>query len=315
MMNYDNMFEELDTMHTIDQKVDCCDDTNNYKICNDIILCNICNSTISNILDTPEWRFYGSEDTKNSDPTRCGIAVNPLLPESSVGSIISGYSNKSGMYQVKKYQQWTSMTYRERSIFKVFTEIITICNKNNIPPIIINEAKSLYKLISDIKISRGNNRIGIIAACVYFACKNCNVSRSSKEISGMFNIKINILTKGCKNFQNILQLNKDKHRVDISNSTKYIDFIERFSNKLNIDPKHMDDIKKIASQIEKLNIINDIRPDSYASGCILYYCNVNNVMVDGNIINKTDISKYSKISEVTINKCFKKLLLNKELIN
>jgi len=313
-MNYDDMFNELDTIERVEIAYDCCNDTNNYKISDDIILCNICNNIITNIVDTPEWRYYGNDDTKNGDPTRCGIAVNPLLPESSVGSVIRGYSNKSGMYQVKKYQQWTNMTYKERSLFKVFVEIANICNKNNIPKIIINEAKSLYKLISNIKISRGNNRIGIIAACVYFACKNCNVSRSGKEISDIFNIKINILTKGCKNFQTVLQLNKEKNRVDISNSTKYLDFIERFCNKLKID-NESSDIKKLSEQIEKLNIINDIRPDSYAAGCILYYCNINIIKVNDIQINKTDISKYSKISEVTINKCFKKLLENKELIN
>ena len=313
-MNYDDMFNELDTIERVEIAYDCCNDTNNYKISDDIILCNICNNIITNIVDTPEWRYYGNDDTKNGDPTRCGIAVNLLLPESSVGSVIRGYSNKSGMYQVKKYQQWTNMTYKERSLFKVFVEIANICNKNNIPKIIINEAKSLYKLISNIKISRGNNRIGIIAACVYFACKNCNVSRSGKEISDIFDIKINILTKGCKNFQTVLQLNKEKNRVDISNSTKYLDFIERFCNKLKID-NESSDIKKLSKQIEKLNIINDIRPDSYAAGCILYYCNINIIKVNDIQINKTDISKYSKISEVTINKCFKKLLENKELIN
>jgi len=313
-MNYDDMFNELDTIERVEIAYDCCNDTNNYKISDDIILCNICSNIITTIVDTPEWRYYGSDDTKNGDPTRCGIAVNPLLPESSVGSVIRGYSNKSGMYQVKKYQQWTNMTYKERSLFKVFVEIANICNKNNINKIIINEAKSLYKLISNIKISRGNNRIGIIAACVYFACKNCNVSRSSKEISDIFDIKINILTRGCKNFQNILQLNKEKNRVDISNSTKYLDFIERFCNKLKID-NEFSYIKKLSEKIEKLNIINDIRPDSYAAGCILYYCNINTIKVNDIIITKTDISKHSKISEVTVNKCFKKLLENKELIN
>ena len=76
----------------------------------------------------------------------------------------------------------------------------------------------------------------------------------------------------------------------------------------------MNDIKKLSEEIEKLNIINDIRPDSYAAGCILYYCNINIIKVNDIQINKTDISKHSKISEVTVNKCFKKILENKESI-
>ena len=50
----------------------------------------------NNISDKPEWRYYGADDTKSGDPTRCGMPVNLLLPDSSVGSIIlNQYSNSS----------------------------------------------------------------------------------------------------------------------------------------------------------------------------------------------------------------------------
>ena len=304
-MNYDDIFDKMNEKKQIEKnKIDCCENSNNYSTYNGIIICKQCKSMITNITDSPEWRYYGSDDSKSNDPSRCGMALNPLLPDSSVGTSIKYGSNKSGMYQVKQYQKWTSMTYKERSLFKVFMNITNVCNKNNLSQKIINESKSLYKLISDTKISRGNNRIGIIAACVYFACKNCNVGRSSKEISEIFTIRINILTKGCKNFQNILQLSKDKNRIDISNSILYMNFIDRFCNKLNISSKDTKNIKILSKEIEEKNIINDIRPDSFASGCILYYCIKNNINC-----NKTNISNFSKISEVTINKCYNKIKL------
>lgn len=34
---------------------------------------------------TAEWRYYGADDTNASDPTRCGMPINPLLIESSFG--------------------------------------------------------------------------------------------------------------------------------------------------------------------------------------------------------------------------------------
>ena len=306
MMNYNDMFKELDklTKIEIEEKEDCCLNHNYYDLKDEIIICRICKKIISNILDSPEWRFYGANDTKNSDPTRCGMALNILLPESSIGTIVSNqFSKDKGMFKVKQYQQWTSMTYKERSKYKVFTEITDICKKNDLPQVIINEAKSLYKIISDTKISRGNNKIGIIAACIYFACKTCNVSRSSKEISDMFLIKISILTKGCKNFQDILNTtSNNKGRINNANSIGPNDFIDRFCNRLTISNKDIINIKNLAKKIDSLNLINDIRPDSFASGCILLYCNNNNIDID-----KKQISNISKISEVTINKCFKKL--------
>ena len=35
------------------------------------------------IEQSAEWRFYGADDTGNSDPTRCGMPINPLLAQSS----------------------------------------------------------------------------------------------------------------------------------------------------------------------------------------------------------------------------------------
>ena len=188
------------------------------------------------------------------------------------------------------------------SIYKVFTEITEICKKNSLPQVIINEAKSLYKIISDTKISRGNNRKGIIAACVYFACKTCNVGRSSKEIANMFEIKVSILTKGCKNFQNIINMSENKNRINTAESVIPEDLIDLFCNRLSLTNTDTNNIKNIAKKIQSLNLISDIRPDSFASGCILLYCNYNNID-----IQKKQISEISKISEVTINKCFKKL--------
>ena len=118
----------------------------------------------------------------------------------------------------------------------------------------------------------------------------------------MFDIKNSVFTKGCKNFQNVLQLSKDKDRVDNSESISPLDFIDRFCNNLNMETTDIKKIKTLSQNIEKSNIINDIRPDLFAAGCILYYCITN----DKNC-NKTDISNCSKISEVTINKCYKKI--------
>ena len=118
----------------------------------------------------------------------------------------------------------------------------------------------------------------------------------------MFYIKISILTKGCKNFQNIINMSENKNRINTAESVIPEDFIDRFCNRLSLTTTETKNIKNIAKKIQGLNLISDIRPDSFASGCILLYCNYNNIN-----INKKQISKISRISEVTINKCFKKL--------
>jgi len=303
-MDFDKFYNNLDDLNFKNKEKKCCDDEINHLINNqDIIECKICKNIIQNIVDNPEWRFYGSNDSKKEDPTRCGMPVNTLLPISSLGSDIS-YNNNITNYKIRKLQQWNSMPYKERSEYKVFTELTEICKKNNLPSIIINEAKSIYKIISNTKISRGSNRIGIKAATVYFACKECNVPRSSKEIADIFNINITIMTKGIKKCQEILYMNKNnKHRFNNHNPIYPDDFIDRFCNRLNMD-NYINDVKKICQISIENDIISENTPPSIAAGCIFLFSKKKKLN-----ITKKDISDICKISEVTINKCTKKLEL------
>ena len=299
-MDFECLFKHLDTYEKPKCSDTCCNQSENERVINDVTVCNLCGNVVSNIIDTPEWRFYGADDTKSTDPTRCGMPVNILLPDSSVGSVISKqYSKDPNMYQVKRYQEWTSMTYKERSVYKIFTELTTICKKNNMPSKIETEAKSLYKIITTTKITRGNNRKGIIASCLYFACKNCNVARSQKEIAKMFYIKIPVMTKGCKLFQEIIQLSNKKKRCSDSKSIVPEDFIDRFCNRLTLSKTQLHQIKQLHGEFKT---ISDVRPDSYACGLIMLYGKLNDID-----ITKTELSNISNISEVTINKCYKKI--------
>jgi len=307
----DDFFSSLDEISVTEQELvkTCCDDTDNHLLGEGMIICKCCNNTISNIIDTAEWRFYGANDSKSSDPTRCGMPVNQLLPESSVGSFIStrggrGYS----MNKVRKYQQWGGMPYSERTLLKVFQDISRVCKESNIPEIIIKEAHVLYKIVSTTKITRGSNRKGIIAACVYFSCKINNVPRSTNEVASIFSISGTVMTKGCKKFQEIMQLNKvDINRIHNTNTITIDDFIDRFCSNLGMNQEDISNIKHISYLSHVYNLINDNTPPSMAAGCIYLY--IKEVNYD---IHKKTISDVCKISEVTINKCYKKLENHKD---
>ena len=306
-----NFLSTLDKKDEIEKDITCCDLKDNYQNDNSMVICKVCKNVITNICDNPEWRYYGSRDNKSSDPTCCGMPVNTLLPESSVGSSVSFGSNSNGMYQIRKMQQWSGMPYKERSVYKVFLEIQNVCNRNGIPSKIINEAKSIYKIVSATKISRGTNRAGIIASCVYFACKECDVPRSSKEIADMFGITSNIMTKGVKKCQEIMHMDKkNKDRISKTKSTKPEDFINRFCNKLNIGETDTSLILQICNITVKNYIISENTPPSIASGCIYYF--IKKKELD---ITKKNISDICKISEVTINKCCKIIEEKDELFN
>ena len=85
-------------------------------------ICSKCSSICSKVIDnTAEWRYYGN-DSKNDDPSRCGLPTNSLLPKSSLGSMIGGnkYGNNYDIRRIRKFIAWNSMPYNERTLWLVF---------------------------------------------------------------------------------------------------------------------------------------------------------------------------------------------------
>lgn len=271
--------------------------------------CKSCNCITNRFIDAnAEWRYYGAEDSKSSDPTRCGMPMNDLLPGSCLGSIISNKMNESyDMRLIRKYHMWNSMSYRERTLYNVFDNIATNAANNGISTSIIEEAKVLYKKISESKITRGDNRNGLIASSIYMSCKSNKVPRSTKEIARIFNIKITTMTKGCKKFQDIMKMNLESTRAE--------DFIQRFASKLSLTMEVRDLCKYIVMKADEQNVVSENTPPSIAAGSI-YLC----IVLCGLNISKKDLSTACGISQVTLTKCFKKLynhrafLLPKEAI-
>ena len=267
-----------------------------------------CGIVYKDIVDqTAEWRYYGADDNQNSDPTRCGMPINPLLEESSYGcKVICIGAMSYEMRKIRRYTEWQSMPYKEKSQYDEF-QIITIMAQNaGMPKMIIDDAIRYHKKISEYDVTfRGDNRDGILAASIYISCRVNNYPRTAKEIASIFNLDITSATKGCKNALAIINnLEKDMSNKEKTNfgKTKPEAFIERYCSKLNINNELTKVCQFISMKIEKMNIMSENTPPSIAAGIIYFIsqiCKLN--------ISKRDVKNVSEKSEVTINKCYKKL--------
>ena len=256
---------------------------------------------------TAEWRFYGADDNQASDPTRCGMPVNPLLVESSYGCKVmcEGGSYSQDMMKIRRYTEWQSMPYREKAQYDMFQKITTIAQNKGISKMIIDEALRVHKRISEHKTFRSLNRDGVVGASIYISCKIHNCPRTAKEIATIFNLDNTSATKGCKNAVSII--NELESNLDNSEKTNFCKtkpeaFIERYCSRLNINDELTKLCQFIAVMIEKQNLIPENTPHSIASGIIYFVADMCNLS-----ITKKDVNRVSDMSEVTINKCYKKL--------
>lgn len=281
-----------------------------YCLSEDVILkdgdyvCELCDAFVCRNIDAcAEWRCYQSEDGKKQDVARCGGPSSELFPE-SFDSCVIGYSTnkKHETYNerlMRKCHLWNCSSYKERSLHGNCEAIMLHAAPQGINVSIIEEAKMLYKKFSEQKKGRGDNRHALLASSLYMACKRAGVPRGPKEIAKMFNIKVTTLTKACKKFQEIMQMN--------TQSTSATDFIARFCSKLGLDSDFQAMCMKVAENVEKMDIASDNTPPSVAVS-VMYFCS----MACGVKIDKKEMSAKCDISQITINKCCNKLELYKK---
>lgn len=246
---------------------------------------------------------FKSEQTNSS---RYGCPSNVFFPKSALGTKISS----KGYNRVAILQRQGQMPYKEKSLLEVLERIQAKCKKYNITQTIIDSAKILYKKVSDCKHNKGKrkgknmimrciNRRSTIAACVFYACKLQKEPRSPKEIADIYDLEIKHVNRGCRKFNDYVDLSTIFHEIKSSQSS---DFIERFAKKLNIDKQYISIAKDVSLNIHKLGLATTHEPPSVAAGCILLVANAYNID-----INKKQISEIFGISDVTISKTYRKI--------
>ena len=203
-----------------------------------ILCCKSCGAFLEQeISSDAEWRYYGSDDSKSTNPIRCGMTTNRLLPKSSLGSVI-GYLYGKRRYEFdkwRKYHQWNAMPYAERALHAEFKDITEKCKRGGINSCVIKDSKQLYKMVTEVKLSRGRNRCGLKASCVYNSCINKGVPRSQKEIAQIFGISVSDVTTGNGMFKQFMNSQKQILTATHTESSKPYHFIERFCCNLQLD--------------------------------------------------------------------------------
>ena len=268
------------------------DTSNGCYVC---VLCGL--TAMDTVIDSgPEINYI---DSNKADPSRHGT-YNPLFPNSSLSTVISGNSKLS------KISQWNAMPYNERSLWQISQYIKTHCNPHSIPNDIVTLAIMLFKKIDEQKkdngkkeIHRGKVRDGLVSACLYYAFKKNNIDRTPLEISKIMHIDIIDVTRGCKLFLDLMR--DESFSIDIK-TPQPTDFLHRFCNNLNIPFKITIQIKKILDEIIKLNILSRNTPIAVVAGTIYFA-----TFQFGYDISKKEVSKICNVSDVTISKTFKKL--------
>jgi transcription initiation factor TFIIIB Brf1 subunit/transcription initiation factor TFIIB len=273
------------------------------------IICKDCGTINEHIFDqNPEW--IHNEDGKNEGGVRCGAPINYYTPNSSLSTVIVD-KNRNKYTKIIKLHSWNQQPYDERSRNDVNQMIEDKCKKNVISKAVAENAKYLYKKISEIKhksglnegkkiIIRGKNRKSIIAACVFNGAHIQKQPLSLKNIAAIFEIDVTQITQGIAKLEELLvnePLLKDNDIIIDPGK-----FIISYKGKLGLHSDYIPISNIISEYLSHDDIVSNHQPISIAAGIILLISKIYNLD-----INKKKISTTLDISEVTINKIYNKI--------
>lgn len=309
-------------------KQESCQETDGYFVC------KRCGDVGAACIDTEaEWRVFAKDDQKG-DKSRCGDVSTTYLSASphAEGTVIScKWKESEQMRNARQYHKWNSSHSGGRNLYVIFDELQRHAYKNGFSHMIVEDTKHLYKETTDYHLFRGVNRKGLYAYCLYHTCKKKNVPRSIKEISKIFGLNPHVMTKGHTAFNKVLReheklkdrksntphqkkstaASKTKSKANkkcnkgskIRMLAKPIDFVDRFCSQLRVPATVTENAIRVTTDVTQKRLVSD-NPSLVASACLLIVFKHDSVK-----LTSSDVQTVSNISHVTIDKCYKKLLV------
>jgi len=310
------------------------------------MVCNACGLCQSRDIDSSqEWRNHDNNDKGGVDQSRVCLPNNCLMPDSGLGTVI-GYSsnrknNTTGAHIVRTMNNWKLMNYKESSTYKRFKYITTVCRQADISNMIVEEAKIIFFKISNLVSARRTKLTSLMATSVIIAHKLKGYDKDMNEIAKIFALDVRILRKMVKDYERIwkeIQEKEDAEQTTLASdsiastdgitamttdnyqvapvSTASITHHEqqvitvddnkklrKYLIDLGVEPIYFDDVFKINNWVQDRNLlISHIPKSRYA--CMIYL--LDQIYELG--INKSSIIAACDTSNVTINKCFNKLV-------
>ena len=225
---------------------------------------------------------------------RTGSPISILLPDMGLTTVI----DKKNIVNpdLKRAAKWNSrISWEKRNLLIATTELKRICSNLNLPDYIKLEAISLYKKAFKRKLLRGRSINGMVAACIYYACREKRIPRTLQEILD----ETSISAKDVRRFYRTLI----KEFNLKTPSTDPIALIPRFITELGLDSEIEGLTIKILNAYKSNISMSGKDPKGIVAGVLYLACKIRKI----NLTQKR-IANTVGITEVTLRSRYKELI-------
>jgi transcription initiation factor TFIIB len=293
-----------------------CPSCGNKKIVTDQntgeLFCGKCGIVISDkITDTSaEWRSFSNEG--GADPTRTGAPTSLTMHDRGLSTII-GTVNKdasgkplstSMKSSIERLRTWDSRSQTnssaDRNLRQALNEMSKLKDKLSLSDTVIQKSAYIYRKALEKKLVRGRSIQGLVAACIYAACRNTETPRTLQDISNGMNVRKKDIARCYRLIFRELEL-----KMPVVDPIKGV---SRIASIAELGEKTKRKAIEILNQAKDSGLVAGKDPMGIAAASLYLAC-----ISTGEIKSQKEISIASGITEVTIrNRCagLRKMLKN-----
>ncbi len=236
-------------------------------------------------------RAFTSQEKKLRD--RTGSPISILVPDMGLSTVID--KKKINNPDLKRAAKWNSrITWDKRNMLIATTELKRICSNLNLPNQIKMEAVRLYKRVFKRKLLRGRSINGVVAACIYYACREKRIPRTFQEILDETSVNAKDVRRYYRTI--LREFNLKAPTLDPTS------LIPRFTAELNLGSEIEVLTLKILNKYKSNISMSGKDPKGIVAGALYLACRIKE-----HVITQKKIADTLGITEVTLRSRYKEL--------
>lgn len=258
------------------------------------IVCQQCGLVISErIVDVShsDKRAFTKQEKERRE--RTGSPISILLPDMGLSTVID--KNNIQSPDLKRAAKWNSrMTWDKRNMLIATTELKRIGSNLNLPNHVKKTAIRLYIEAFKKKLLRGRSINGMVAACLYFACRERKIPRTLQEILDQTSVNAKNVRRCYRTIIRELNLKVP--------STNPISLIPRFVAELSLDAETEKITINILQSFVSKYSTSGKDPKGLCAGALYLVCKKRDKS-----ISQKEIANVVGVTEVTLRSRYKEL--------
>ena len=252
------------------------------------------------IQDGPEWRSFSAD---GGDRSRVGAGTSITMHDMGLSTVI-GTQNKdatgkpldsSMKKSINRLRTWDSRsqahTSVERNLRQALSEMDKLQDKISLPSSVIEKAAYIYRKAIEKKLVKGRSIQGLVAACVYAACRNTETPRTLEDIASGINIRRKDVARCYRLIFRELDL-----KIPVADPVKGV---SRIASIAGLGEKTKRKAIELLNKAKKIGMVAGKDPMGIAAAALYLSC-----ISTGGSKTQKEISIASGVTEVTIrNRC------------